>query len=286
MPVYNKKKGITLILASSFCFSAMGVFARLAGDVPAMEKTFFRNLVAIIVISLLLLKQKKKIHITKERLPFHLMRSGFGTLCVILNFYAMDRLVLSDFSTISNLCPFFIIIFSSLILGEKASGKQWGLIFIAMIGTLFVVKPSIHMFSQPAAIVALIGAACAGMAYTTVRLLQKSGEDGTTIVFFFSLFSCVVCLPAVILNPVPLTTSQFLYLLAAAFCACGGQFTVTAAYKYAPGKEISIFDYSQILFAAVLGFVVFHEVADGWSYLGYAIILVAAFLVYLEGKKK
>ena len=286
MPIHDKKKGIALILASSFCFSAMGVFARLAGDVPAMEKTFFRNLVSVIVIVLLLMKQGKKIRITKDRFPLHMMRSGFGTLCVVLNFYAMDRMVLSDFSTISNLCPFFVIIFSALILREKASGKQWLLIAVAMVGTLFVVKPSPAIFQNPAAILALIGAAGGGMAYTMVRLLQQKGEEGTIIVFVFSMFSCVVCLPSVLMNPVPLTMQQFIYLLLAAICACGGQFAVTGASRYAPGSEISIFDYSQILFAAILGFVVFKEIADIWSYVGYVIIFVAAFLVYLEGKKQ
>ena len=272
--MYNKKRGIFFIVAAAFNFSTMNMFARLAGDIPAMQKTFFRNLVAILVISTILLLRRQRITVKKAHLPALLARSLFGTLGVVCNFYAMDRMLLSDATILIDLSPFFVILVSSLLLHEKATQKQYVLIFLALVGACFVIKPTANIFSNDAALAALGCAAFSGIAYAMLRVLSKQGEDGTTIVFFFSAFSCAVCLPSMLLHPLPLTARQFILLLAA------------AAYRYAPASEISIFDYTQIVFAAVWGWLIFNQAADISSYIGYGIILAAAVSVFLEGRKK
>ena len=73
-----------------------------------------------------------------------------------------------------------------------------------------------------------------------------------------------------------MTLWQVLILIGAGAAAAGGQFTITAAYCYAPAKEISVYDYSQIIFATSLGFLFFREVPDRWSFIGYGIIIAAA----------
>ena len=118
--MYNKKRGIFFIVAAAFNFSTMNMFARLAGDIPAMQKTFFRNLVAILVISTILLLRRQRITVKKAHLPALLARSLFGTLGVVCNFYAMDRMLLSDATILIDLSPFFVILVSSLLLHEKA----------------------------------------------------------------------------------------------------------------------------------------------------------------------
>lgn len=96
------------------------------------------------------------------------------------------------------------------------------------------------------------------------------------IVFFFSTFSTLFVLPFVIADFKPMTGTQFLILLAAGASAAGGQLSVTAAYSRAPAKEISVFDYSQILFAALLGFLFLGELPDVYSVIGYVVIIGAA----------
>lgn len=284
--MYNKKRGILFIIAAAFCFSTMNMFARLAGDIPAIQKTFFRNLVAIFVILTVLILRRQRIEVKRAHLPALLARSVFGTLGVVCNFYAMDRMLLSDATILVDLSPFFVILASSALLHEKATRKQYGLILLALVGACFVIKPTVNIFGNYAALAALGCAASSGIAYAMLRVLSKQGEDGTTIVFFFSAFSCVVCLPSIFLYPSPLTTRQFFLLLAAAVFACLGQFSVTAAYRYAPASEISIFDYIQIVFAAIWGWLIFDQSADMLSYIGYGVILAAAVAVYFEGRRK
>lgn len=77
-----------------------------------------------------------------------------------------------------------------------------------------------------------------------------------------------------------MTVNQLLCLLGAGLAAAGGQFSITAAYTKAPAKEISVYDYSQIIFAAMLGFVLFGDIPDGYSILGYIIIIAMAVLMF------
>ena len=105
-----------------------------------------------------------------------------------------------------------------------------------------------------------------------MRKLGTRGENSLRIVFYFSLFSTLLTLPFFMLSPVRLTDHQLLMLLLCGASACIGQFGITCAYLCAPAKEISVYDYSQILFAAALGYIFFRQVPDGWSVVGYVLI--------------
>ena len=83
-----------------------------------------------------------------------------------------------------------------------------------------------------------------------------------------------------------MTLFQFLVLIGAGIAAAGGQFSITAAYCYAPAREISIFDYTQIIFASILGFVLFGQIPDIWSAIGYVVICSAAVAMFFYNSKR
>lgn len=94
----------------------------------------------------------------------------------------------------------------------------------------------------------------AGAAYTFVRKLGARNENPTRIIFYFSAFSCLLCLPFLIFSYQHMSPLQLLYLILAGTFACVGQLGITKAYLCAPAKEISVYDYTQVIFAAILGF--------------------------------
>ena len=83
-----------------------------------------------------------------------------------------------------------------------------------------------------------------------------------------------------------MTLQQTLWLLGAGLCAAGGQFSITGAYRCAPAREISVYDYSQVIFAAALGFFLFGDRPDLLSILGYIIICSMAVMNFLHNNKK
>lgn len=277
----SKNRGIMFIVMSAFCFATMNTFVKLAGDLPSIQKSFFRNLVAIVFAFIVLKKNRLPLRWQKGNLPCLLLRSAFGTIGILCNFYAVDHLLLSDASMLSKLSPFFAIIFSFLLLKEKVSLFQGAAIVTAFIGSLFIIKPSFASAAFQPALVGICGAMGAGCAYTLVRLLSSRKEKGPFIVFFFSTFSCLVTLPYLLFSFHPMTLRQLLFLLLAGLAASGGQFAVTAAYSNAPAKEISVYDYSQVVFAAIMGFFLFGQVPDALSFIGYIIICGISVLMFL-----
>ncbi len=253
----------------------MSFFVRLSGDLPTIEKAFFRNAVAVLVAAFMLARTKEGFHVQKGSWPDLLMRSFCGTVGLICNFYAVDHMNIADANILNKLSPFFAILMSYFILKEKANKVEWACVVVAFIGAVFVVKPAFNM-QFVNAMIGVIGGLGAGIAYTFVRKLGKKGERGPMIVMVFSAFSCLCTLPFLIAEFQPMKTEQLLCLLMAGVSAAGGQIFITKAYTKAPAKEISVFDYTQVLFAALLGFVFFGQIPDWMSLVGYLIIIGSA----------
>lgn len=271
----EKQQGILFIILAGFFFASMSFFVRLSGDLPTMEKAFFRNAVAVLVAAFMLARTKEGFHVQKGSWPDLLMRSFCGTVGLICNFYAVDHMNIADANILNKLSPFFAILMSYFILKEKANKVEWACVVAAFIGAVFVVKPAFNM-QFVNAMIGVIGGLGAGIAYTFVRKLGKKGERGPMIVMVFSTFSCLCTLPFLTVEFQPMKAVQLLCLLMAGVSAAGGQIFITKAYTKAPAKEISVFDYTQVLFAALLGFVFFGQIPDWMSLVGYLIIIGSA----------
>lgn len=282
----KKYKGVIYIILSAFFFALMSMFIRLSGDIPSFQKAFFRNFVAMAISVITMIKHHEKPVIKSGNLIYLVMRSICGTVGIICNFYAIDHINLSDASMLNKMSPFFAIIFSFILLKEKISPVQALIVTGAFIGSVFIVKPSSEILSSPASLVGLLGGMGAGTAYTFVRILGQKGENKSFIVLFFSAFSCLVFLPFLIFDYHDMTIKQLIFLILAGASAAGGQFSVTSAYCYAPAREISVYDYSQLIFATILGFFVFGQIPDKLSIIGYAIIISMAVIMFIYNNKK
>mgnify|MGYP004495613633 FL=1 len=280
-----RTKGIACILIAAFGFSMMTVFIRLAGDIPTAEKAFFRNFAALLLVSVLLAVKRIPLKPEKGSWPYLAGRSVFGTIGLLLNFYAVDHLVLADANMLNKLSPFFAIIFSVFLLKERPTAVQIAGVLTALLGSVLIIKPGFEGAPFVPSLAGFVSGAAAGLAYTFVRKLGARGENGLRIVFYFSLLSSVMTLPFFLLSPVRLTGYQLLMLLLCACSACIGQFGITCAYLCAPAKEISVYDYSQILFAAALGYIFFHQIPDVWSVVGYVLICGAGIVMFLYNRR-
>lgn len=280
----NRLKGIFFIILSAFGFAVMSAFIKLSGDLPNMQKVFFRNLVAATIALFLIIKHKGSFTGKKENRKILIYRSIFGTIGVIFNYYAIDKLVLSDANMLNKISPFLVVIFCALILKEKINVKQISVIIVAFIGALFIIKPTFDVRVVPY-MIGFLSAVFAALAYTFVRMLGNK-EEYYTIVFFFSTFSLITVLPMFLMVYEPMTSMQFIYLILAGVFASLGQFGITLAYKYAPAKEISIFDYSNIIFSAILSIFLFGVYPDSLSIVGYFIIFAAALYMFLYNKRQ
>ncbi len=282
----EKQKGIICIIMSAFCFALMNAFVRLSGDLPSLQKSFFRNLVAFFFALAVMKREHVGFSGNKENLKFLVARSGFGLAGILCNFYAVDHLVLADASMLNKMSPFFAILFSLLLLRERITMVQLAAVIGAFLGSLLIIRPSGFQLANMPAFIGLAGGMAAGLAYTFVRKLSMKGERGAFIVCFFSGFSTLVLLPGMIFGYTPMSIRQWGCLMLAGLAAAGGQFGITAAYGYAPARDISVYDYSQIIFSALLGYFLFGQVPDLLSWIGYGVICSMAVWMFFYQKGK
>ena len=189
----SKYRGICCIVFSAFCFSLMSVFIRLAGDLPSMQKSLFRNLVAVFFAIGIMKKQKVGFSGDKKNLGLLVIRSMFGTMGILCNYYAVDHLVLADASMLNKMAPFFTLLFSFILLREKISLVQGLAVAGAFLGSLLILRPTGFDLTRLPAFVGLLGGMGAGVCASA----RNEGREGTVYrLFLFRLLgadSAPVC---------------------------------------------------------------------------------------------
>ena len=274
----------------------MGMFVRLADDfgeaVSPFQKSFFRNIVAAVVAGALFVMNRREAASrgsctlsASAWLPL-VLRCIFGTVGIFANFYALSHIPLGDACMLNKLSPFAAVVSSWLFLGERMTARQGVAVAVAFVGAMFVVKPGFSLSGDAlASLAGLVGGVSAGMAYTCVRRLGVMKVESVFIVLFFSTFSTLATLPFMLFDYQPMTGAQVAILFGAGVSAAVGQFGITAAYRLAQPRELAVYDYSNVAFAAMFGFFVFGQVPDVFSWIGIAIIVAMGVWMHGAGGK-
>ena len=174
-----------MIVSSAFCFACMNACVRIAGDHSIFQKSLFRNLIAMLVAGAILLRAREGFRPAQTKNLWPLLgRAAFGCAGMLANFYAVDRLLLSDASMLNKMSPFFAALFCAIFLGEKLKSVQVLTLIGAFGGALFIIKPTLSNMALVPSVVGFLGGVSAGMAYTMVRLLGRWGERASYVVFF------------------------------------------------------------------------------------------------------
>ena len=291
-----KAKGIAAIVASALGFALMAALVRLADDygepLSAFQKSFFRNLVAFAVAAAVYWYSRPRVASPSPRTTTHeprttfllIARAAFGTLGIFANFYALSHIPIATGQMLNKTAPFFTVAFAWAFLGERTLPRQAAALAVAFAGAVLVVKPGFAGAEAFPLAVGLLGGAAAGAAYACVRALRRRGADPAYIILYFSVFSCLAAVPFMLPGLRPMTFAQVAVLLGAGGAASVGQFGVTLAYGYAAPRDIAVYDYSSVLFAAAFGYFFFAQAPDIFSVLGFAVILAA--LVLLNSRRR
>lgn len=293
-----KAKGIAAIVASALGFALMAALVRLADDygepLSAFQKSFFRNLVAFAVAAAVYWYSRPRVASPSPRATKHeprttfllIARAAFGTLGIFANFYALSHIPIATGQMLNKTAPFFTVAFAWAFLGERTLPCQAAALAVAFAGAVLVVKPGFAGAEAFPLAVGLLGGAAAGAAYACVRALRRRGADPAYIILYFSVFSCLAAVPFMLSGLKPMTFAQVAVLLGAGGAAAVGQFGVTLAYGYAAPRDIAVYDYSSVLFAAAFGYFFFAQVPDIFSVLGFAVILAALVLLNSRRRKR
>ncbi len=284
--MHDKSKALIYILISTLSFSFMGLSIKYIQNIPVFEKVFFRNLVSLFISSFIIIKNNPKNISSFIGKPCNqkllISRSLLGFAGVILNFYAISNLKLADSQILNRISPVWVAILAAIFLHEKLSKVKIISIIIALIGSVFVIKPEFGFTVLPA-VSGFVSSITAAGAYVLVRYL-KGKEEPVVIIFYFSTISLILSLPLLLINFITPQFYEFVFLLLTGIFASIGQFGLTHAYKHAPASQVSIYTYTGIIFSSFIGFIVWQEIPDFLSIIGGFFIFVSGYIVYTKSK--
>lgn len=274
----NYKLGIFFIIISSLCFASVAVMVKYLRHIPLMEILFFQNITAMIIVPLM----SKKMHIPLlgNNKPSLLVGGFLGISTELTKFYTFTFMLLADASTIHRLSPFFIFVLSGIFLKEKLNFRQIPLLLLAFLGGILVIKPGLRVDMFPA-MIALLAAISIAVSHVNLRHLRLT-DHYLVIANYVAYIGGLVSLLILLLQKsfqVPSPSDLFILILIG-LAALVARITVIKAYQMAKASLVSLYTYSQIIFASIFGLFFFKEIPDLLSILGTIFIMLSGYFNY------
>lgn len=282
----KKQKGILFIIIAALCFSGSNLFVKLAGDLPAGQKGLFSYAVSAIGTTLMMCRGHVSFRWKKGNFGLMMLRALLGVAAVMCHYYAIGHMNLADATILNKLYPFFVILFCRIFLKEEMTAVHVACMAAAFFGGLLIVKPGFRTTEILPAVMGLMGGVTTGASYAALRALGHRGEDSERVVWFFSSAVVAAMLPGVLLNFAPMTAGQVMVLLLSGIFTWFGHLLTTVAYSCAAAGELSIYSNTNVIFAGLWSYLIWRDLPDRISLLGYGIIFAAAFAVFQYGKKR
>jgi drug/metabolite transporter (DMT)-like permease len=278
----KKNKAVLLMIFSAFTFSSMQIIVKLLPAIPLMEKVFFRNFISLIISYIIIRKKNLNCFGHKGNRKYLFFRYLFGFTGIVLFFYTTSQMLAADAAILNKLSPIFVIILANFFLKEKINKAKIIASIISIFGALLVIKPQFNSSMLPAA-AGFISAILSAAAYIFITIIGNK-ESIYTTVFYFSFLSSVSCTPFFFIDFVILNLHELFLLILLGALAALGQIALTSAYNSYEASEVSIYDYSNIIFSSLLGYLFLSEVPDTLSILGGFLILGASLFLYIRQK--
>ena len=295
-PAGNIVRSLSLPLAarymvlSAFGFALMGMLVKLcsARGIPLLEIVAARCLVSV-VLSYLDVRRKRISPLGHNRLWLFL-RGLIGSMALICVYYALTRIPFAEATVLQYLHPMFTALLALMFLGERVQRSTLTCIVLSLVGLLIMLRPDFLFegFSTDyppfAVAVALAGAFGSSVAYVIVRKLSAS-EDPSVIILYFPMVTLPVAVLLLGSDFVMPVDWDWLLLLGVGVATQVGQLGLTWAMQTETAGKATSYSYLQVLFAALLGWLVFDEIPGPGATIG-AVLIIAAALINLWGSGK
>lgn len=272
-------QGVFWALLATIFMSCMAVIAKYLGnELNSFEVAFFRAFFGWIAI-LPFVWRAGAGSLKTKRMKLHTLRGLFGAVAMMSGFFALTHLPLAMATSLSFARPLFMIVLAILFLGEVVRARRWTATVVGLVGVLVVVRPTGSI--EPAAFFSIFSAFMVASAMVVTKLMAPT-ERPATVIFYAGIFASVLTLiPAIIVWETP-SLSQFgLFVVMGAIGTLGSNCMIRAI-SAGEATVVAPVEYVRIIFAAILGFLVFSEVPDAFVGLGAAIIVGSTLYITLR----
>ncbi len=284
----KERRGYQALLASALAFSLMTVcIKKLEGRLPVAEIVLSRSIISILITRLMLKTKGISPWGINKGLLF--IRGLLGTSALFCIIEALNSLPLASATVLQYTYPTFTALAAWLFLGEGTGYQIWTAVLLGWIGITMVANPlwisrEVSQLPLNAVCIALTGALLTALAYVCVRKLSKS-EHQLVIIYYFPLISIPVSLPLIWSSKVIPLGVDWLWLIGIGLLTQFGQIYLTKGLTILPAAKATSFNYSQVLFASILGFAIFSETLSKSAIIG-SFFIFGATLVSISAKQK
>jgi drug/metabolite transporter (DMT)-like permease len=263
-------------VAASLLFALAGVAVKLCvAELPKEVVVFFRNLLSLAL--LLPWLATKGIGAARTRqLPLHLLRAASTLSALYCYYFALSKVPLADAVLLQFTGPIFVPLLGYVVYRIALSGQVLLAVLVGFVGVVLILKPGTSVFS-PAALVGLGAGLFGALSVVTIWRMSAS-EPAMRIVFYFNLISTAASAVPLLWSWETPTGMAWVYLCVLAVLSTGAHVLLTIGCTIAPADRAYTLSYSAVVFAAVLGWLVWGEGVDGVMVLGAALVCVAGTL--------
>lgn len=262
------------MVLTTFLFVAMnGIVRYLGGSLPASEAAFLRYLLGSLFILPMVIKYWPG-RISKRDTKLFLLRGLLHGIGVGLWFYAMANIPMAEVTAIGYISPIFITIGAALFLGEKLQFRRICGILCGILGTLIILRPGFQEINS-GQLAQLCAAPLFAASFVIAKKLTET-QSSTIIVGMLSIGCTITLIPATIIQWQTPTLEQFLWLAVAAVVATLGHYTMTRALQAAPITVTQPLNFLQLIWATILGIILFSDPLDPFVLIGGAVIIGSA----------
>ena len=296
MTTHRPGTAIALRLISIFLFMVMAALIKSASDtVPPTQAVFFRSIFAFPVIILWLWQQHDlRTGLIPKNFVGHVWRGFFGTAAMALTFGGLGLLPLPEVTAIGYATPMFTVLFAALLLGERVRLFRLSAVALGLVGVMIVLAPRLSLEADTVTRTATIGAMMVLVASILRALVQihvrklVQTEHTAAIVFYFSLTATCMSLLTyplgeatgwAALDWVSPTREVTRLLIVAGLIGGVGQIIVTSSLRFGPASMLAPFDYSSMIFASLIGWVVFGELPTSAILTGASLVIAGGVLI-------
>lgn len=276
---HELRRGAAFAIAAAACFAVMSALVKIAGaDLPNAVIVFFRNVFALLVLlPWIALSPGRRVSLRTTRSGMHVLRACTGLGAMYCFFYALSQMPLASAVLLNYSQPLFLPFIAWAWVGERPPARIYPAVLIGFVGVILILKPGLGWVG-PAGVAGLAAGVLAATSMAAIRRMSDT-EPAVRIVLWFSVLGTIVsAFPAALAwqTPAPM---QWLALAGLGTIAAGGQLLLTRAYTLAPAAHIGALVYTVVLFAALLGWIVWQERPDLLSAVGGLCVIAAALIV-------
>jgi drug/metabolite transporter (DMT)-like permease len=266
-------RGALYMIGAGASFAAMIVIVRhLSAELHPFEIAFFRNLLGTVFMLPWVIRTGWG-GLRTERIGLHMVRSLVGLAAMLCLFSAISLMPVAEVTALTFSAPLFATAGAALVLGETVRLRRWTATAIGFVGALIILRPGSEAMT-PAALVALASAAFMAVALLTVKALSRTENPNAIVLYMGLMLTPLSLVPALFVWTAP-AAGAWPWLVAMGLTATVGQVLMTRAFAAAEASAVLPFDFSRLVFVAVLGFALFGERPDLWTWIGAAVIVAA-----------